>query len=253
MRIVRQFMRLTEEENRHTNQVRFLDREGRTIYTQAPAYNRDSFDFSRLATLGKAYLNAKDSLVNEPMNFTRHNNIPLENLQQILQSILFPMSVPEKQRFKLNPDDYSFLLRYLSQYPSETPWPKYDTAVFYDSYVKFFFQQGGRHLPSYIRVFNKVGWAYGCLTDVSYIVDFRNRIEFMLAATVYTNEDEILNDDKYEFETEGLPFLFQAGQTIYQYELHRKRKFSPDLKAFQLRYEKRDPKDRRPAVKAVDN
>lgn len=252
-RIVRQFMRLDEDENRHTGRVRFLNKSGKTIFDQLPAYNRDSFNFSRPAFLGKAYLDRKDSLVNEPMNFTRHNNIPLEDLQQILQSILFPLSVPVKQRFNLSAGDYAFLYRYLSQYPSETPWPKYDTAVFYDSYVKFFFQTGGHELPSYIRVFNKVGWAYGCLTDVSYVADFKNRIEFMLTATIYTNEDEVLNDDKYEFETEGLPFLYKIGQAIYQYDLHRKRKYAPDLKAFQLKYEHRDPKDQRPAIKTVDN
>jgi hypothetical protein len=252
-RIVRQFMRLNEDENRHTNAIRFLDKHGRTIYAQAPAFNPDSFDFSRPAFLGRAYLNWKDSLVNEPMNFTRHNNIPLEDLQQMLQSILFPLSVPEEQRFKLTADDRAFLLRYLSQYPSETPWPKYDTSVFYDSYVKFFFQKGGHRLPPYIRVFNKVGWAYGCLTDVSYIVDFRNRIEFMLTATVYANEDEVLNDDKYEFETEGLPFLYEVGQTVYRYDLQRRRPFIPDLKEFRLKYERRDPKDKRPSIRDVDN
>jgi hypothetical protein len=119
--------------------------------------------------------------------------------------------------------------------------------------VKFFFQKGGRHLPAGVRVFNKVGWAYGCLTDVSYVVDFRNRIEFMLTATVYTNEDGILNDDKYEFETEALPFLFQVGQTIYQYDLHRKRQYPPDLSAFRLEYEHRNLDDRRPPIKDVDN
>jgi hypothetical protein len=253
MRILRQFMRLTEEENRHTPRIRFLDGEGKTVYTQLPAYNQDSFDFSRPAFLGKGYIDARDSLVNAPMDFTRHNNIPLEDLQQILQSILFPESVPEKKRFDLTRDDYAFLYRYLSQYPSETLYPKYDTSVFYDSYVKFFFQKGGHSLPSSIRVFNKVGWAYGCLTDVSYVVDFKNRIEYMLTATVYSNEDEILNDDRYEFETVGLPFLYQAGQTVYQYDLHRKRKFRPDLKAFKLDYEYRDEGDKRPAIKIADN
>ncbi len=250
MRIVRQFMRLNEDENRHTNQIRFLDKEGETIYTQPPANNKDSFDFLRPINLGKGYMNWKDSLVNEPMNFTRHNNIPLEDLEEILQSILFPMSVPEKQRFHLTADDYAFLYRYLSQFPSETPYPKYDTGVFYNSYVKFFFRQ---QLPPSVRVFNKAGWAYGCLTDVSYVVDFKNQIEFMLTATVYTNEDEILNDDKYEFETVGFPFLYQLGQTIYQYDLHRKREFLPDLKAFKLTYEHRNPNDKRPAIKEVDN
>ncbi len=250
IRIVRQFMPMNEEENRHTNLIRFLNSTGKSIFIQPPAYNRDSFDFSRKVMLGRGYINGKDSLVHEPMNFTRHNNIPLEDLQQLLQSVLFPMSVPEKQRFRLKPDDYIFLYRYLSQYPSETPYPKYDTSIFYDSYVKFFYRQQRR--PA-VRIFNKAGWAYGCLTDVSYVADFKNRIEFMITATVYTNEDEILNDDKYEYDTVGFPFLYQLGQIIYQYDLLRERKFLPDLKAFKLIYEHRDPEDTRPSIRDVDN
>ena len=49
------------------------------------------------------------------------------------------------------------------------------------------------------------------LTDASYIVDFKNNVEFMLAATVYVNSDEILNDDKYDYETVGHPFIYQLG------------------------------------------
>ena len=75
----------------------------------------------------------------------------------------------------------------------------------------------------------------------------------MLTATVYANEDGILNDNIYEYETVALPFLYRAGQDIYQYDLHRKRKFKPDLKSFIIRYEKRDPADKRPSVKDVDN
>ena len=253
IRIVRQFMPLSESENRHTNAVHFLDSQGKLIYLQPPAFNRDSFQFSPEVKLGVGYLNAHDSLIQGPMDFTRHNRIPLQDLQQLLQTALFPMSVPESKRFQLSTDDYAFLYRYLSQYPSETPYPKYDDSVFYDSYVKFYFQEGGHAIPAYIRVFNKVGWAYGFLTDVSYIVDFSNQIEFMLSSTVYTNEDGILNDNKYEYETMALPFLYRVGQDVYNYDLHRPRKFTPDLKKFQLKYEHRDPADKRPAIKEVDN
>lgn len=253
IRIVRQFMPLTESENRHTNAIRFLDGNGELIYIQPPEFNRDSFRFSPEVKLGTGYLNAHDSLIQGPMDFTRHNRIPLEDLQQLLQSALFPMSMPVSKRFQLNGRDYDFLYRYLSQYPSETPYPKYDTSVFYDSYVKFYFQTGSHEIPDHIRVFNKVGWAYGFLTDVSYIVDFNNRIEFMITSTVYTNEDGILNDNTYEYESLALPFLYRVGQDIYQYDLHRPRKFRPDLKKFRLEYEHRDPADRRPAIKDVDN
>jgi len=253
IRIVRQFMPLTESENRHNNPIRFLDNRGKVIYVQPPAYNKDSFQFLPVAKIGRGFLDAHDSLINEPMDFTRHNRIPLEGLQKLLQTALFPLSVPESRRFHLTAADYLFLYQYLSQYPSETPFPKYDTAVFFDSYVKFYFQKGGHQIPGNIRVFNKVGWAYGFLTDVSYIVDFKNHIEFMLTATVYTNQDGILNDNIYEYDTVGLPFLFGVGKDIYQYDLNRKRKFKPDLKKFELKYEHRDPADKRPSIKEVDN
>ncbi len=254
MRITRQFMGFTDDENRHTNPIRFIDVNNKLIYTQPMAYNTDSFQFPAHVYLGNAYYNRNDSLVNEPMDFAKHNTIPLHDLQQILQSILFPLSVPQKQRFNLTKDDYDFLHQYLSQYPSETPYPKYDTAQYYDSYVKFFFNDSFHHaMPAHIRVFNKVGWAYGTLTDVSYIVDFAHHIEYMLTATVYVNKDGVLNDEKYEYESIGQPFLYQLGQTIYKYELHRKRNMIPDVKDFIIQYEHRNANDIRPSIKNADN
>ena len=253
VRIPRQFLGFTTEQNRHTNPVRFIKEDGSLIYAQPPAYNTDSFDFSRVVKIGKAYMNRNDSLVNEPFDFTVHNNISLEALQQILLSVLFPASVSKKRRFNLSLDDYQFLYRYLSQYPSETSYPKYDDSIYYDSYVKFFFRDSTHKMPDHIRVFNKVGWAYGFLTDVSYVADFKNNIEYMLAATLYVNPDEVLNDNKYEYTTIGWPFLHQLGQRIYQYEIQRERKHKTDLSAFKINYEKRDVNDKRPSIKDVDN
>lgn len=87
-----------------------------------------------------------------------------------------------------------------------------------------------------MRVFNKTGWSYGFLTDVAYIVDFKNKIEFMLSGNIYVNSDGILNDDKYEYEETGYPFFKEMGNIIYQYELKRARKYTPDLKDFQFNY-----------------
>jgi hypothetical protein len=253
IRITREFMGFTDDENRHTNPINFLDENGKIIYTQPVLYNTDSFDFSHTIKIGIAHYNNNDSLINEPIDFTRVNNLPLEDLRQILQTILFPLSVPPKSRFDLSKEDCEFLKQYLSQYPSETNYPNYDTSQYFDSYVKFFFQNNTHAMPANMRVFNKVGWAYGFLTDASYIVDFKNNVEFMLAATVYVNSDEILNDDKYDYETIGHPFLYQLGQTIYNYELNRKRNYPPDLNDFKLKYEHRNPNDTRPSIKDADN
>ncbi|MFN2438645.1 MAG: serine hydrolase [Chitinophagaceae bacterium] len=251
-RIIRQFMGFTADQNRHTNALRFIKEDGSLIYAQPPAYNPDSIFFPQQIKIGKAFYR-NDSLINEPIDFTRANNIPLEDLQQMLQSVMFPSSVPVRQRFNLSKSDYALLYQYLSQYSSETDYPKYDANKFFDSYVKFFFKGDKQQMPGHVRVFNKVGWAYGFLTDASYVADFKNKVEFMLAATIYVNSDEVLNDDKYDYDTIGYPFLYQLGQTIYKYELQRPRKYKPDLSAFKLQYEQRNPNDKRPAIKEVDN
>jgi hypothetical protein len=252
IRITRRFVRMTPEENRHTNAIRFLDSNGKLLYHQPPGYNTDSFDFSQVHKMGKAYYNSGDSLVNEPMDFTTHNNLPLEDLQQLLQSVMFPSSVSKNQQFDLAEPDYRFLYQFLSQYSSETNYPKYDTAQYFDSYVKFLFKNGSRTIPSYIRVFNKVGWSYGCMTDVSYVADFKNKVEFMITATIYVNKDEILNDDKYEYNEIALPFFYTLGQHLYRYELQRKRKYRPDLSRFKIDYEQRIP-DNRESIKDAAN
>ena len=234
-RITRRFVRMTETENRHTNAIRFTGINN-TIYTQPAAYSNIKFDYSKPHYVGKGYLNRNDSLVNEPMDFTTHNIFTLRNMQHMLQAVLFPASVPAKHRFMLTADDREFLLLNMSAYPSASLFPKYDTTEYFDSYCKFFFFKAGKEkVPPYIRIFNKPGWSYGFLTDVSYIVDFKNQVECMLTATIYTNSDGILNDDKYEYDTVGYPFFKELGQIMYNYELQRKPAFKADLSQFDLR------------------
>jgi hypothetical protein len=252
-RITRQFMGYTEEQNRHTNGIQFLDASGNVTYVQAPKYNTDSFQFPSPILIGNAHINREDQLVKAPFDFTKHNNLSLEDMRKMIQSVVFPKSVEKKSRFKLTEEDRLFLLQYMSQYPSETNYPKYDSELFYDSYVKFFFGDSSHKIPSHIRVFNKVGWAYGFMTDVSYVLDTKNDIDYMLSATIYVNSDGVVNDSKYDEEKIGFPFFEQIGKVIYQHELVRQRKYKPTLANQVIDYEKRNPKDNRPTIKQADN
>lgn len=252
-RITRQFMGFTEDQNRHTNGISFLDPDDKVILHLPPQYNKDSFQFGNPILIGEAHINSKNELVNTPFDFTRHNNNSLEDMQKMLQAVIFPSSVPSKSRFNIKEEDRLFLLKYLSQYPSETNFPNYDDSVFYDSYVKFFFLDSTHSMPKHLRVFNKVGWAYGFLTDVSYILDTLHNIDYMLSATVYVNSDGVVNDSKYDEETVGLPFLNQIGNAFYQYELSRNRKYKPVLKNQVRRYDIKNKNDSRIPIKVVDN
>ena len=123
--------------------------------------------------------------------------------------------------------------------PTESTFPKYDTTEYYDAYCKFLLYGSAKgSIPKSIRIFNKVGDAYGFLTDITYIVDFEKKIEFALSATIYVNANEIFNDDKYEYETVGYPFMKNLGKAIYDYEITRERKYKPNLKKFKIVYDK---------------
>lgn len=235
-RITRRFDKSDFEQNRYTNQIRFFD-SGRLIYTQPEAYSDLQFDFSKRILMGNAHYDKDENLVNEPYDFTMHNTMPLEDLQLMMQSVLFPKSVAKDRRFNLTKEDYRSLYQYMSERPSESHFPKYDTDEYFDSYTKFFFFRDGKGpIPEYIRSFNKTGWSHGFLTDVCYIVDFRNNVEFMLSGSIYTNSDGVLNDNKYEYNEIGYPFFREVGEIIYNYELNRKRR-KPDLSEWVLRYD----------------
>jgi hypothetical protein len=137
-------------------------------------------------------------------------------------------------RFNLSIDDYQFLYKYMSMYPRESDYPKYEPyKKYFDGYCKFFmFGNTTDTIKESIRIFNKVGNAYGYTLDMAYIIDYEKKIEFFLAAVIYTNDNQVFNDDKYEYEEIAYPFMQEIGRIIYNYELRRERKYLPDLSKF---------------------
>ena len=228
---------MTEDENRHTNPVKFMDDSANILYNQ-PQQISKLIPLQRSDFMGKGFI-SDDKLINEPFNFSRKNRIGLQQLHTILQTVLFPKAFKAKQRFKLGEEDYRFIKQYLSQYPAETRFPQYDSVNHWDAYCKFLYWGAEKQaLPKQLRIFNKVGNAYGFLIDVAYIADLEKNIEFMLSAVIYCNSDGIFNDDKYDYETIGFPFMKNIGRVIYDYELKRTRSRIPDLTSFKMEYDK---------------
>jgi hypothetical protein len=59
----------------------------------------------------------------------------------------------------------------------------------------------------------------------------------MLTAVVQSNEDEIYNDNKYEYDTVCYPFMRNLGRVLYALELKREKKILPDLQKFMFKYQ----------------
>ncbi len=227
---------LTEEENRRTNPVKFYDSSNRLIRSFPEQVNRREYA-SRTDRLGNAFY-SKGILQNKAMDFSKKNRLELADLHNILISLVFPQAVKASQRFNITEDDRRFVLQHMSQFPAESRYPAYDSS-YHDGYVKFLLYGAEKgSLPKNIRIFNKVGDAYGQLTDVAYVVDFQNKIEFFVSATIYCNEDAVLNDDRYDYEKTGFPFMKNLGKMLYEHELLRKRNILPDLSSMIFSYNK---------------
>ncbi|WPV01855.1 serine hydrolase [Mucilaginibacter sp. cycad4] len=229
------------ESTRHTNPIDFYD-DGRLVYHKPALYDVLNYPMHLENMLqGKAYLDSSDRLVNKPLDFSEKNVYPLADQQMVLKRLLFPETFPKTQRFNLKQDDYRFVYRYMSTFPTENTKPTYNRPEYFPAYCKFLFYGGDSTaiINPDIRIFNKVGDSYGYDIDNAYIVDFKNKVEFMLSAVVQSNEDGILNDNKYEYATVCLPFLKNLGRVIYQYELNRPKKHLPDLTKFKFTYSKK--------------
>lgn len=168
---------------------------------------------------GKAYME-NDSLRKTDFNFGLKNYFPLRVQHQLMKQLFFPQEFEEKERFGLTENDRTFLFEAMSAYPRQAG---YDDEEFYDSYGKFFlFGDSEEPITSNIRIYNKVGYAYGTLTETAYIHDADNNVEFILSATLLVNENEVFNDNEYEYDSIGIPFLAELGRQIYEYELNKR-------------------------------
>lgn len=226
---------LTDEQNRRTNPVRFEDAHGIVLYQQNSLVSKWMIE-ERNIKMGKGYMRGEE-LVNEPFDFSRKNKMTLSSLHSIVRSIMFPDAVPAGQRFNLTKDDYDFLRLYMSMRPGESADPVYPAPGYWDNYVKMLYYGAGKQAADeHLRIFNKTGTAYGFLTDAAYFADYRNNIEFMISAVIYCNSDGIFNDDKYDYDSTGYPFLRHLGRVIYDHELKRIRWRQPDISAFRFSY-----------------
>ncbi len=210
------------------NPVRFQDGY-ETLYQTALRHDTwyDPLPELRGQQRGTGFLR-NDSLINRPFDFSHKNYYSLEALHGILARVVLPEAFPPDRRFRLMPSDYQLLHSSLSQRPRESVSPRYDRP---DNYVKFWIY-GDRPedtpIPDNVRIYNKVGWAYGYLTDAAYIIDEDSGVEFFLTGTIHVNANRTFNDGVYEYEEIGLPFFGELGRAVMAFEKKEERKKRQD-------------------------
>ncbi|MBL6656416.1 MAG: serine hydrolase [Flavobacteriaceae bacterium] len=155
-----------------------------------------------------------------PFDFSLKNWYDLEDQMQTVKRLIHPELYPENMRFKINEEQRAFLIETMAKTPKELG---YEQETYFDSYVKFlvFGDQKEINTPN-IKVHNKVGLAYGTLTDTAYIVDEENQIDFFLSVTLLVNKNEQFNDGVYEYDELGIPFMAALGKRILAFEKNLK-------------------------------
>ena len=170
-------------------------------------------------TKGSGYYQ-DDILIIEPFDFSSKNYFPISSQHNLIKRVIFPQNFDISERFNLSVEQRNYLLSTMHTVPRKAG---YDQNSYYDGYCKFFiYGDTKENIPEHLEIYNKVGFAYGTLTDCAYIKDTEKNIDFLLTATILVNKDGIFNDDAYEYDEIGIPFLAQLGREIYQQELKRK-------------------------------
>lgn len=225
-------------ENQYTNPIQLIDASGKLLFQQLEAFNDKPYAANNPILLGKGTMNDAGVVEDRPLDFSLKNAYPLQAQHLFLQRLMLPEAFPKKDQFILSKEDYQFLYRYMSMYPTESKEPAYQEE--FATYCKFLYYGSEKNtvLNPSIRIFNKVGDAYGFLLDNAYVVDFDKKVEFMVTAVVLCNEDEIFNDEKYDYDSIGFPFYKNLGEVIYAYELNRPKKHLPDLSHLRFDYTK---------------
>ena len=226
----------TTDDHRYTNAVDFID-ESHEVILSLPAQEAQKYHFSELSSTikGKGYYdNDTEELVMEPFDMSKKNFINLRDLEANLKRVIFPEAFDPSEQFNLTDHQYDRLYESMLNLPKDFDYLAQDTTYdYYDGYVKFFmYGDNKENIPDHIKIMNKVGYAYGTLTDCAYIMDTKNDVEFFLTATILVNENEIFNDGEYEYEKVGIPFLAELGRQIHFYEIGRKREHSPNFERF---------------------
>jgi hypothetical protein len=223
---------------RHTNAIDFYNGK-KLVYHQPAQYDTKDYPMHLDYMIqGQGYIDRNEKVVMKPFDFSDKNVYPIGDQQSVLKRLLFPEVFPQNERFTLTKDQFKFIYHYMSMFPTESKYPTYNPPVYFPAYCKWLFYGGDSTavINPHIRIFDKIGDSYGYDIDNAYIVDFKNKVEFMLTAVVQSNDDGIYNDDKYEYKTVCLPFMKNLGQLIYQYELKRPKNYLPDLSKFKFKY-----------------
>ena len=159
----------------------------------------------------------KGEILDESLNFSEKNRSSITDMHHLIKYIFYPEIFDITNTFNLNVEDYDFLRYWMSRFTYEDIGEKFiGDEKFFETYNKFFIHGDEQSVSNeQIRVYNKIGQAYGTSIDNGLIKNYQDNVEFILTATIYTNKNKVINDNLYEYDDIAVPFLAKLSRSIY--------------------------------------
>ena len=159
----------------------------------------------------------KGEILDESLNFSEKNRSSITDMHDLIKYIFYPEIFDSTNTFNLNVEDYDFLRYWMSRFTYEDIGEKFiGDENFFETYNKFFIHGDEQSVSNeQIRVYNKIGQAYGTSIDNGLIKNYQDNVEFILTATIYTNKNKVINDNLYEYDDLAVPFLAKLSRAIY--------------------------------------
>ncbi len=218
-KIIRKFvLNCSLDQNRISDSYVFLGRRNEWLYNRRGITNEDTILTDSTYKIGKAYEGLDKKIVPRPFDFSRQNNMELVDLHKTLNGVIFPKS-EFAHTFDITEEQRKYVIQNLGKYPSEFGLD-YNPKEFPATYKKYLFFGKDTNTTymndslSRFRSFNMVGLSFGCAIDAAYIVDLDSGKEFVLTVGIYANEDEVINDAKYDYESLAYPLMKDIGRLI---------------------------------------
>ena len=161
--------------------------------------------------VGLAHVDDARRKVAGPMDFGRKNRISLHDLQDLLVMVTRPELGPRVGP-RLGASERTLLVDTLGALPSASVRGAGRAT---DRLHKPLLDAVAARVPGHaVRVVGKGGRALGFFVENSLVVDETTGAFFFVAVAVYANRNDVVNDDRYDYETIAVPFVRRLGVVL---------------------------------------
>ena len=156
-------------------------------------------DNSLPTTAGKSFIK-NGTLIRYPKDFREKNYVSLEDIHKMLIRLIFPDAFHDNISFKIDSSFRTELIKAMGDFPRELQNSEYKLEKIPDYYYKFFVDPIIMSTKNNnIRIYNKVGIASGFISDISYISDEKNNVQYFISASMLAKEDNIMDNGKNNY------------------------------------------------------